>query len=502
MTPRTASGAPPTLVTVESGSRDALHQQIYASLRAAILEGRLAPGSRVAAARALSLDLGVSRNTVVTALAQLRAEGYVEARERSGTFVAAALPEAALAAARIRRSAGQVGSHAPGLSRHGARLSAIGEGSSVESPGRILSARPRAFRTGVPALDAFPWTAWTRLTSKHLRTGMRSLGDYGPAAGLPALRTAIAAHVAAARGTACEPEQVIVTNGAQQALDLTSRLLLDAGDAVWMEEPGYARARACFAAAGARVVPVPVDDDGISVEEGMRRAPDARLAYVTPSHQYPTGVVTSAARRLALLRWARAARAWVIEDDYDSAYRYASRPLASLHGLDVDGRVLYVGTFSKTLFPALRLGYVVVPKALVDAFTAVRTIMDRQSPSVDQAVLAEFIEDGHYARHLRRMRMLYLERRDALLDAAPALFGDRLELTPGDAGMHVVGLLPPGIDDRAISDRALARGVEVPALSRHAAEPVARGGLMLGYAAFSPRSIRAALKILATTLDG
>lgn len=368
----------------------------------------------------------------------------------------------------------------PGLSRSGERLAALSKGDSGEMPRRAPVA-PRAFR---------------------LRNGMRTLADYGPPAGFPPLREAIAEYVAAARGTTCCAEQVIVTSGAQQGLALIARLVLDAGDAVWTEDPGYPRARASFAAAGARVVPVPVDIDGLDVAEGVRRAPRARMAYVTPSHQYPTGAVMSAARRLMLLRWAADANAWIVEDDYDSAYRYTSRPLASLHGLATDQRVIYMGTFSKTLYPALRIGYLIVPLELVSAFAAMRGIADRHSPNVDQAVLSEFISHGHYARHLRRMRILYTERRDALLDAGATFLPGLLELEAGDAGLHLVGRLPRGIDDRVASARALEHGVETPALSRYAIEPLERGGLLLGYAAFPPRDLRRAVRALARALDG
>jgi GntR family transcriptional regulator/MocR family aminotransferase len=493
VSPRIASSAPHTLVPLDGASGAALHRQIYDALRDAVLAGRLAPGARVPATRVLAAELGVSRNTASAALAQLVAEGYVEARERSGTFVTATLPDAALELTRARR-ARSIAPARPALSRQGARLAA----SRLVATGRAEA--PRAFRTGLPALDEFPWALWSRLTSRRLRTGMNVLADYGSPAGYAPLRAAIAEHVAAARGTSCDPAQVIVTGGAQQGLDLVARLLVDVGDAVWMEDPGYPGARAAFGAAGARVVPVPMDGEGLDVDAGVRRAPSARLAYVTPSHQYPTGVTMTAARRLRLLRWARDAGAWIVEDDYDGAYRYASRPLASLHGLDDGERVVYVGSFSKTLFPALRLGWLVVPPALVDAFAAARAVADRQSPSVDQAVLAQFIDDGHFARHVRRMRVLYQERRDALLDAAPALLGDRLVLAAGDAGMHVVGALPAGVDDRALSARARELGVEAPALTSYAAAPMARGGLLLGYAAFPPRVLRASLRKLAGAL--
>jgi GntR family transcriptional regulator/MocR family aminotransferase len=509
MSPRTASSAPSVLARLDSAPGVALHRQLYDSLREAIVRGRLTPGTRVPGARTLAAELGVARNTAASALAQLQAEGYVAARERSGTFVCSILPDAALAARRPPSSVGAtphgapaVAMPAPALSRRGLAAAAY-----ATSPGDHAPGRPRAFRVGVPALDAFPWPLWTRLTSRRLRASAAALADYGMAAGYAPLRAAIAAHVGAARGVACSAEQVVVTNGAQQGLELAARLLLDPGDAVWMEEPGYLGARAAFASAGARLVPVPLDDEGLDVAEGTRRGPSARLAYVTPSHQYPTGVTMSATRRMALLRWAREAGAWIVEDDYDSEYRYASRPLASLQGLATDvgdgGRVLYVGTFSKTLFPGLRLGYLIVPTALVDAFVRARGVGGRHASGIEQAVLTDFLDGGHHARHVRRMRVLYEERRDVLLRELAALAGSALEPSATDAGMHLVAYLPRDLqpdDDRRLVARAQAAGVELRALTAYALEPLPRGGVLLGFAAHRPSEIRAGCRRLEAAL--
>ena len=520
MSPRLASSAPSVLARLDPTRDVALHRQLYDSLRDAIVRGRLGPGTRMPGARTLAEELGVARNTAASALAQLQAEGYVETRERSGTFVCSILPDATLAlsrltpapsvdaapagppAAGVPASGASATASAPTLSRRGMEAAAY-----ATSPGGREPSRPRTFRVGVPALDAFPWTLWMRLTSRRLRTSAAALADYGRAAGYGPLRTAIAAHVGAARGVACTPEQVVVTNGAQQALELAARLLLDPGDAVWVEEPGYLGARAAFAGAGTRLVPVPLDGEGVDVAAGMRRAPGARVAYVTPSHQYPTGVTMSAARRLALLRWARDAGAWIVEDDYDSEYRYASRPLASLQGLATDvgdgGRVLYVGTFSKTLFPGLRLGYLIVPAALVDAFARARGVSGRHGSGIEQAVLTDFLDGGHHARHVRRMRVLYEERRDVLLRALAEHADGVLEPTASDAGMHLVAYLPahrPADDDRRWVARAQAAGVELRALTSYALEPLARGGLLLGFAAYRPSEIRAGCRRLGAVL--
>jgi len=296
------------------------------------------------------------------------------------------------------------------------------------------------------------------------------------------------------------PEQVIVVSGSQQALDLAARVLLDPGDRVWVEDPGYMGARGALSGAGARLVPVPVDGEGLGVAVGVAREPDARLACVTPSHQYPLGVTMSLGRRLELLGWANRSGAWVVEDDYDSEYRYTGCPLEALQGLDSEGRVLYIGTFSKVLFPALRLGYLVVPSDLIDAFVSARELTDRHPPTVDQAILAGFIAEGHFMRHLRRMRALYAERQAALIEEAARELPGLLDVNPAAAGMHLVGWLPEGADDREASRRAADLGVEAPPVSLYGSVSGGRGGLMLGYAAVGDREMRGGVRRLASAL--
>jgi GntR family transcriptional regulator/MocR family aminotransferase len=285
--------------------------------------------------------------------------------------------------------------------------------------------------------------------------------------------------------------------GSQQAIYLSGQVLLDEGDRVWMEEPGYRGARDALMAAGARLVAVPVDEEGLQVEEGVRLAPGARMAYVTPSHQYPSGRTMTLERRLELLEWAAARKAWVVEDDYDSEFRYASRPLAALQGLDSGSHVIYVGTFSKVLFPALRMGYLVAPEALVDAFGAARALQDRHAPMVEQRVLTAFLEEGHFGRHIRRMRALYWERQEVLLAAVARELGGALTIPAAGAGLHVAGWLSAGVDDEAVSRRALEGGVEAPAISGYCLEPNRRPGLVLGYAGYSAGALRAGVKRLA-----
>jgi GntR family transcriptional regulator/MocR family aminotransferase len=493
------------MVRLDPTSRTPLYRQIYDDLRAAIVAGRLARGVQLPAARTLAHELLVSRQTVSLALDQLRAEGYVETRERSGTFVSDALPDELLVTGHARITRPRLGVQGHAVRRPDGRAHRPIPGPTKRSSDILdhpsVTILPRPFRVGLPAIDVFPWNLWARLVGRRLRNAGRILADYGDPLGYPPLRTAIASYVSAARGVVCIPDQVVITNGAQQGLDLIARFLITPGDDVWMDEPGYPGARDAFAAAGAKLVPVPVDESGLSIVEGVRRAPQGRVVYVTPSHQYPLGVTMTAARRLELLRWARASGAWIIEDDYDSEFRYASRPLASLQGLDDSGRVVYVGTFSKTLFPGLRIGYLVLREALVDALAAARYRANRHGSSIEQATLTDFITNGHFTRHIRRMRLLYQERRDALLQEARTIVSPHLEIGPADAGMHVVGWLSGKRSDREVAARAAAVGLEVTPLSQYAMRKSTRGGLLLGFAAFPPRALRKAMVTLATIIN-
>jgi GntR family transcriptional regulator/MocR family aminotransferase len=502
--PRTPSAtAPDLLVVVDAASPVPLHRQVYDGLRGAIVEGRLASGARLPSTRELAAALGVARNTVTAAFEQLRAEGYVAGRGGGGTRVREVLPDRLLQPRRPRArsvappappppSARDGGAASAGLSRRGA---AVAEAARL-FPAHAVEAE--AFLIGTPALDEFPAKLWARLAAHRWRRPP-SLGS-GDAAGYAPLRRAVAAYVAAARGVRCGWEQVVIVSGAQHGLHLAARMLLDDGDEAWMEDPGYPGARATLQAAGAHIVPVPVDGEGMRVDEGRRRAPRARLAYATPSHQFPLGGAMSPRRRLALLAWAREAGAWVVEDDYDSEFRYAGRPLPSLQGLDVHGRVLYLGSFSKTLFPALRLGYLVLPEALVDPFAGARALGDRHPPTVTQAVLADFLEEGHFQRHLRRMRTLYAARQETLVEAARGALGGLVDVPAAGAGMHLVAWLPPGADEAGTAARAEARGVRTEGLGPCSIEPAARGALLLGYAAVRPPAIRLGVTRLAEAL--
>jgi GntR family transcriptional regulator/MocR family aminotransferase len=479
-------------IPLDQASGVPVYRQVYLGVRQAILEGKVAAGSRLPSTRALASDLGVSRNTVVMAYEQLRGEGYTVGRGGSDTRVAATIPDRMMQAAggparpRPRAAITKASDTARALERlHGAMAPRL------EMP-------PRAFRAGVPATDLFPYSLWGRLLSRRWsRITARDLGYGNPQGYLP-LRQAIASYLASARGVVCDPEQIFITCGAQGALSVAARTVLDQGDRAWIEDPGYHGARGALLAAGASVVPVPVDDDGIDVEAGVAKAPDARAAFVTPSRQLPLGMPLAKARRAALFQWASRQKSWIIEDDYDSEIRFASRPLPALQAEDAHGCVLYVGTFSKVLFPAIRIGYLVVPPELVGPTLAVRTLQELHSPTLEQTVLADFIIGGHFERHVRRLRQVYLERQQVLREAVRRQLDGVLAIPPGDAGLFVTAWLH-GITDTAAAQAAAAAGVDVMPLSRMSEGPV-RPGLVLGYAGLNVADIAEGVQRLAGAL--
>jgi len=482
-------------ITLDAGSPVPLHQQLYGRLRGAILAGQLAGGARLPSTRALAAELGVSRTTTAVAYERLQLEGYLESRVGRGTVVSRHLPPAGAGTERGRRPGTAVAESA--ARRPAARVSSL---PGVPSLAAVEGRQGGAFLGGQPALDLFPYELWARLVARRARRSLAGHAFYQPAAGYRPLREAIAAQVGVSRGVRCGPEQVIVTAGTQGALDLAARTLLPAGEAAWVEDPGYFGAQGALLAAGARLVPVPVDGEGLDVAEGRRRAPEARLIFVSPSHQFPTGVTMSFGRRLALLAWAEAAGTWVLEDDYDGEYRFGGRPLEALQGLDRAGRVLYAGTFSKVLFPALRLGYLVAPADLVEPLLTVRRFVDGHAPILEQMALADFIAEGHYDRHLRRMRQAYDTRRELLAAELRGRLGGLLEVVAPEVGMHLVGWLPPGVDDRRAAALAAEAGVQSAAVSRFALEPLPRGGLVFGFAGSDEAAIRDGVARLAAAL--
>ena len=480
---------------VDKASGVPLFRQLYGAIKDAILAGQVRPGAQLPPSRTLATTLGVSRQTVVNAYAQLLAEGYFTCTVGKGSFVSERLP-VRVERGRKRESQTAAVPEPPRLSERAREFA---------EPGMALAAQlgaPRAFRTGMPAPEAFPFDVWTRLNARRWRRPSLPLG-YGDPSGFAPLRELLAAHLQVSRGMRCAPEQIIVTTGAQQALSLVALMLGNAGDKVWVESPGYRGAAAAFHAAGLVTCPVGVDSEGLNVEQGAAQYPGAKLAYVTPSHQYPLGVTMSLERRMALIAWATQHKAWIVEDDYDSEYRYAGPVLASLQSLDRSGSVLYIGTLSKILFPGLRLGYLVVPPALVDAFRRGKAAMDRSTAMMPQVVLADFIAGGHFHRHIKRTHALYDTRRGVLVEALQRALGQQIAIGPSNAGLQLAVAFQRTVDDQAFAERAAAKGVEVRALStfylEHATQTRA-SGLLLGYSCVAPADIRQGVAVLAELL--
>lgn len=465
------------LISLDSRAKTPMYRQLYNWFRRAIIDGQMRPGQRVPSTRGLATELKISRIPVLNAYEQLLAEGYFETFVGAGTCVAGSIPDDTQSppAVKVRKGLQELVDK-PGprrLSRRGAALTEIPAQTWLDNLG--------AFRVSLPALDHFPIGVWSKLVARHSRRPSRGIMAYGEAMGYLPFREAIAEYLGAVRALRCESSQILVTTGSQQGLQLSAQVLLDPKDRVGMEEPGYPGARQAFMTAGARLIPVPVDHEGMNIAELIRRGQNPRAVYITPSHQYPMGMTMSATRRMLLLNWAVRTGAWIIEDDYDSEYRFGSRPIASLQGMDTDARVIYVGTFSKVMFPALRLGYVVVPKDLVPAFSAAREATDIFSSTLYQAVLTDFIREGHFARHIRRMRMLYMERRRALVEAICDQMGDMVDVIGAEAGMHLVARLVSRVDDAAVSRKAAQRGICAMPLSFCYLKPPISGGLILGY---------------------
>jgi len=465
---------------------------LYEALRQEILVGRLKSGSRLPATRDLSRQYGLSRGTVVSAFDQLKAEGYLEGQVGSGTYVSRTLPDTLLQVSPAAATG------MPSANRFRGKLASYGRRAKLFSG---YESRPtRAFRPNLPALDLFPMELWAQITGQFLRRApTRALMGCDPMGYWP-LRKAVADYLSSSRGVRCSAEQTVIVSGAQEALDIVARLFLDPGDRVCMENPSYTGAAMVFEASGARVHHVPLDQDGIMVNRLPQR--DVRLIYVTPGHQFPMGTTMSLARRLALLEWAERSHALIFEDDYDSEYRYAGRPVPALQGLDRRGSVLYAGTFSKVLFPALRLGYMVVPEPLAERVQAVKSITNRHASLLDQAVLHAFIAEGHFARHVRRMRSVYAERLGMLLNEAHNRLEGLLTITGVEAGLQTVGWLGVNLDEDLVAAAAAKRGVDVTPLSHYTQGKLPRQGLQLGFAAVNNREIKRGVESLAQALEG
>jgi GntR family transcriptional regulator/MocR family aminotransferase len=487
--PKCATTLPLTLAPRPKGAPAT--RWLFDALRTEILEGRLRPGSRLPASRDLALQYGLSRGTVVVVFDQLRSEGYVVGRVGSGTRVNEVLPEDLLHAPRAAdRRPAPLPLPARPLSTF-ARQVTLFRGYEPRSL--------RAFRANQPALDLFPTTLWAKVAAHRLRRATPALLLGTESLGYRPLREAVADYLRTSRGVRCEAGQVAIVSGVQEALDLVARLALNRGDRVAIEDPGYTGAARVFEAAGATVVPVPVDAEGITLEAARWRL--VRLAYVTPAHQFPLGIPMSLPRRLALLEWARASGALILEDDYDAEYGYAGRPVPALQGLDRHGVVCFSGTFSKVLFPSLRLGYLVVPPDLVERVAAAKSVISRHAALLDQAVLCDFIADGHFGRHLRRMREIYATRLGVLLAEGRAQLGGLLEISEIEAGLQTVGWLSNAHTGTEAEHAAAERGVEVTAISRYARAPLPREGLQIGFAAVDEEEIRRGVRELAVALS-
>ena len=479
------------VIAIDRRAPKPLHRQIYDGYRTAIVEGSLRPGQRVPSTRVLASELGTSRIPILNAYAQLLAEGYFESRVGAGTVISPSLPDQVTLEEPRKAAPAEKG---VGLRRLAKRASL------PEGAGNVPWRRGAgAFSVSQIAFEHFPFQVWNSLVTRHCRGACARSLDYGSPMGLKELRATIAEYLRTARGVRCEADQIMIVSGSQQALEISTRVLLDPGSKVWMEEPGYHFARRVFAFNDCRIVPVPVDGEGLNVSEGIKRCRKARAALVTPSHQYPLGVTMSAARRLQLLDWAENSGSWIIEDDYDSEYRYESMPIASLQGLDRNARVVYIGTFSKVLFPSLRVGYVVIPADLAASFLAARQAMDIGPATFFQAVLADFIREGHFSRHIRRMRLLYGERRNTLIESIRKELGAEAEVSGGHAGMHLSVMLK-GIRDREVAERAARQDLWLVPLSSSYIGKTPRQGFILGFGSIPAEKIPNAVRKLCTVL--
>lgn len=482
-------------ITLDQRSTLPLHRQLYNELRDSILSGRLQAGARVPSTRSLAGSLGISRATVTQSYEQLISEGYLQTILGSGTLVSTELPEQLLHAPPVK-AAGQPASNGHRkirLSAYGAALQQVVR--EPEAPKPLLS-----FKYCRPAIDEFPVDLWRRLLLRHYRSKEFSLLDYAEdGRGYEPLRKAIAAYLARARAVRCEPDQVLIVNGSQQALHLIAQVLLDNKDQVVIEEPGYLGARHVFQMHGARLLPVRVDAGGMMVEN--LPAANVKLAYVSPSHQFPTGAILSLQRRLELLAWAEKQGAMIIEDDYDSEFRYGGRPIPALQGLEHSDAVIYVGTFSKVLFPGLRIGYLVAPRPLINPFERAKWLMDRHTPLLEQRALTDFIEEGHFDRHLRRMRTLYDRRRQALVRSLTALFGDRVTIVGENSGMHLMVRFNNRLGNDQILQRAEEAGVGLTDARLYYLRSGGEGEFVFGYSALSERKIQEAIRRLAKVLN-
>ena len=489
-----AAGALLSAIRIDHASSRLLATQIVSSIRDIILTGGLRAGDRLPATRTLASDLGVSRTTMVDVFERLTAEGLLEGRTGAGTYVSQSVRIGNEEEASLPKAAN--GTLATVANNSFPSPPPVGSEFVERLPHTI-----RAFTTALPAVDMFPIAQWTRQSNKHWREQRDVVLGYGNASGFPPLRRAIAAHLRANQGINCQDRQIFITNGAQHAFHIIGSMLLNRGDKVWFENPGAIGAYNALLAAGGEMIPLPIDDQGLMVSEGLRQAPDFRLAFATPLHQQPLGVTMSLERRFALLEAAGAADAWIIEDDYDGEFYYGDHPIPTLKSIDHADRVFYVGTFSKTLFPALRLGYMLVPPAFVERLERMFSAYLPSAPLNQQAIVAGFMDEGHFATHLRRMRRVYTERYQVLKACADRELNGLLKLKPTDTGLHTIAHLPDELDESLVADAADKAGITVTPFRRYAIAPLTLNGLVLGFSGVPTSDIEAGSRVLADVLD-
>ncbi|BAU75769.1 MocR-like pyridoxine biosynthesis transcription factor PdxR [Metapseudomonas furukawaii] len=490
---KTPGGMLLTGIELDRASPVPLYRQLYLQVRKQILSGRLPGGTRLPSTRTLCKELGLSRITLLNAFDQLTAEGFLASRTGAGSYVGHEWEG--------RRAATDEPRKPPRLSSMSHAVHSLrSDHFSGVSYSTWAPDCPTSFLPSHPAYDAFPVQAWKRLMNRHLRKPGKAELGYGELKGLLRLREAIVEYVADARGIECSVDQVVITSGAQQAFNLLGMLLLDPGDGVWMEDPGHIAARIAFQAQGCRLVPLPIDDQGLDVQQGVRDCPDARLAFTTPSRQHPLGTTMSYARRQELIDWGGRGQGWIIEDDCDSEFRYVGRPLPALYAMDPWGRVIYVGTFSKVLYPSLRLGYVILPEDLVEPFCAIRAVMDRSPSTLHQATVADFMLEGHFLGHIRRMRNLYQARQACLLEALQRHLGGFLSANPVESGLHLMGWLPDDQDDDQLARQLGEHQVYTYALRDYCVRHRLPPGLLLGFAATPEQQAERRVQELAQAL--
>ncbi len=470
-----------------------LYKQLYDTFRKAILEGKFSPGQKLPGTRALAAELNVSRNTVVLAFEQLLIEGYIKGKTGSGTYINE-IPD------NILNVKENITREKSGKKLKTNLITQLG------SPGLVSRNTNREeiipFQNGVPSLDQFPVRTWLKLNNQISKTFSNIHLGYGDAAGFKPLREEVALYLRTYRAVNCNADQIIIVNGSQQGLDLIMRVLLSHGDPVWHEDPGYFGTRASMLFAGAKIFPAPLDEEGLNVDYSSKKYPIPKLIYASPSHQFPLGLTMSVGRRIQLLQYASKNKCWIIEDDYDSEYRYSGSPLPSLQGMDRNNCVLYLGTFSKVLFPGLRLGYLVLPDPqMLDVFVSAKSMMDRQSPTFEQMITAQFLKEGYFTRHIRKMRTLYKERQEFLINEIEKEIGHLVKVKSSDAGMHLIAWLPEKLDDHKAAVSAVKNGVVAYPISEYVLKFKQKPALLLGYTAFDKKQLKAGVQKLKKTID-